>query len=1065
MRRSIFFLVFVLGVWLAQYTAAEQYYKGMPNKSTIKPTPPAPLMAAGLTAPSASDDLISHGVESLPCFSQYKMKAAADEAGNVFLLAHEGLSLKLVNVKTKETYYIPEGNLMWGFLHTGLAIGDGRVHVAWTSDGYTIRYTSMNLVTKEWAPVEHPVKDMSPPWNGQPTPDTQSCALAVNKGRVMIMTSSDQKLKAHFKNPGEGHWTEQEIAPYDWNEPGPGMLVPYGNGFIASYIMGCNQGINCGPRSIAISRWDGEWVRESCLPINNCPSCVSTVKGSDGRLYLSWHEWCNGPPENFCTFGFAEQVNNQWQLEWPWQQDFLSNIEHPPDSGVAVDDKGNVILTQFRYTNSDTSTHMQYRKKGQGWSQRVKKGDGSLITCVYSKLDQMFYLIYIQAGTMKVERLSFGAVVQPSPTPTPTVDPNKPTPTPVPITGEVPQYDIYEIKLTTNKSYGNPFADVTVTGTFYDPAGGSVRMKGFYDGDRTWIVRYRPDSRGVHRYDIGSSPANSDLTGKGAIQALPSRPGNHGPMYRDGPFLTHADGSDHYHIGATAFGLLWDKNDPQDPIGWLNRYLAKGINYYRIANNIYWGTGCWAADGTGWEGCCGEAWANGCWLGTCAWETFPFPADPTYRASHGHPPMDFTKFSLEHFRRLDAVMKHLLKNNAYAEIVFMGNGYGYLDDQWVANDPKIAPMLDYFIARTAAYPNMIFEVANEPRHGCEPEACYKKSMDWANWIMSRVKSSARWIPVAYDAQWVDDPAWLPDPEYHAEWKYYPGVSHRHAWESPNCDIINWHSDRTPGVWWWLAPKQGNILADVLKKPISNDEPHRANYIGEIQPLEIIKSAWLTTFVNGSSYYTIHGVSNAWPNMEWCRACVLDEDIPNDFSIHYSAFWQSVGKFGMNIDNSLIEGNGQHKRAMQKDGHFAYMALDAQSTFKFKVLEDRKYEFGVMDIETGEWILREVKSGSEFSVTLPKMMNMAAYLKPYTVPPTPTPTLTPVPTSTPPPVEATPTPTKKPGGGWMGCGKRVEASAGAAGPEESVGSMLLGMICGILVIYVVNAARRRYHGKN
>ena len=51
---------------------------------------------------------------------------------------------------------------------------------------------------------------------------------------------------------------------------------------------------------------------------------------------------------------------------------------------------------------------------------------------------------------------------------------------------------VQEITLQA-RTYGNPFADVTVQGRFCSQ-GKEVTVDGFYDGGHTWRVRFMPDT-------------------------------------------------------------------------------------------------------------------------------------------------------------------------------------------------------------------------------------------------------------------------------------------------------------------------------------------------------------------------------------------------------------------------------------------------------------------------------------------------------------------------------------------------------------------------------------------
>src|SRR5258708_2112455 len=57
-----------------------------------------------------------------------------------------------------------------------------------------------------------------------------------------------------------------------------------------------------------------------------------------------------------------------------------------------------------------------------------------------------------------------------------------------------------EINLTAQASYANPFTDVDVHCEFDGPNGERVVARGFYDGGRSWRVRFTPTAVGAWSY-------------------------------------------------------------------------------------------------------------------------------------------------------------------------------------------------------------------------------------------------------------------------------------------------------------------------------------------------------------------------------------------------------------------------------------------------------------------------------------------------------------------------------------------------------------------------------------
>jgi hypothetical protein len=55
--------------------------------------------------------------------------------------------------------------------------------------------------------------------------------------------------------------------------------------------------------------------------------------------------------------------------------------------------------------------------------------------------------------------------------------------------------------------YDNPFGDVALEATFTGPSGQLYTVPGFYDGDHTWRVRFRPNEVGEWTYMTHTRPS------------------------------------------------------------------------------------------------------------------------------------------------------------------------------------------------------------------------------------------------------------------------------------------------------------------------------------------------------------------------------------------------------------------------------------------------------------------------------------------------------------------------------------------------------------------------------
>lgn len=118
------------------------------------------------------------------------------------------------------------------------------------------------------------------------------------------------------------------------------------------------------------------------------------------------------------------------------------------------------------------------------------------------------------------------------------------------------QWQVIEFKFTASRStYGEPWKDVKMTMEFTGPGGEAITIPGFWDGGRTWKVRFAPPSPGEWLYVTASN--DSGLAGhEGAITVEPANSDN--PLYMHGGFLkvsengrylTYSDGEPFFWLG------------------------------------------------------------------------------------------------------------------------------------------------------------------------------------------------------------------------------------------------------------------------------------------------------------------------------------------------------------------------------------------------------------------------------------------------------------------------------------------------------------------------------------
>ena len=123
---------------------------------------------------------------------------------------------------------------------------------------------------------------------------------------------------------------------------------------------------------------------------------------------------------------------------------------------------------------------------------------------------------------------------------------------------QVPQWDIFEVSLHA-VSKGNPF-DVPVAADFTSGQT-TIHVRGFYDGNDTYRIRFMPPTQGVWRYETDSEVR--DLNGqKGEFCCVAPAEGQHGPVMPKNTFhFAYADDKPFVPISTTIYGWVNQRSD------------------------------------------------------------------------------------------------------------------------------------------------------------------------------------------------------------------------------------------------------------------------------------------------------------------------------------------------------------------------------------------------------------------------------------------------------------------------------------------------------------------------
>jgi hypothetical protein len=153
-----------------------------------------------------------------------------------------------------------------------------------------------------------------------------------------------------------------------------------------------------------------------------------------------------------------------------------------------------------------------------------------------------------------------------------------------------------ETALVSDRTYSDPFNQVTVDVIFTDPQGRELRVPAFWAGGTAWKVRYASPTLGVHRFRSECSESKDTglhgITGTVEVQAYTGR----NPLYSHGPlrvapnrrYLEHLDGTPFFWLADTWWmGLCHRLQWPEEFRALAADRKDKGFNVIQIVAGLY----------------------------------------------------------------------------------------------------------------------------------------------------------------------------------------------------------------------------------------------------------------------------------------------------------------------------------------------------------------------------------------------------------------------------------------------------------------------------------------------
>ncbi|UCC98182.1 MAG: DUF5060 domain-containing protein [Phycisphaerales bacterium] len=151
--------------------------------------------------------------------------------------------------------------------------------------------------------------------------------------------------------------------------------------------------------------------------------------------------------------------------------------------------------------------------------------------------------------------------------------------------GGIGRWDRFENSATNTKSYRDPYRDVSLNVTYESPDGKKTEFWGFYDGGRTWKIRFMPDEVGTWKYEAVFSDGSGRISGTfecvgsdipGMISADAANPIWFG--YKGGKHVLVRS----FHVGDRFFAENWASENRRSFLDWAQ---GQGYNMLSVASH------------------------------------------------------------------------------------------------------------------------------------------------------------------------------------------------------------------------------------------------------------------------------------------------------------------------------------------------------------------------------------------------------------------------------------------------------------------------------------------------
>jgi hypothetical protein len=275
-----------------------------------------------------------------------------------------------------------------------------------------------------------------------------------------------------------------------------------------------------------------------------------------------------------------------------------------------------------------------------------------------------------------------------------------------PSTSEVGCYEFHEVRVDVSGSrVSNPFVDATVTGSFAEEGGKRTPVDGFCDSEdgRVFRIRFMPSKPGTYSCTVVYREGAFEKTYLGRFRAVESRRKGVVRVDREFPWHFQWDGSRERYFwnGTTAYWLAgWDDENIRQIIDRLDRLKVTRVRA--------------ALSGRVKDG---QAWFENVF----ATPKFSFLLNPWVAknpSSIEEPGFEVTRFNVDYWRKWERILEHARSKDMIVSVIF------YVDGRRPGVDPFGKASMGgadeqryyrYAVARLGAYPNVMWDIANEYR--------------------------------------------------------------------------------------------------------------------------------------------------------------------------------------------------------------------------------------------------------------------------------------------------------------------------------------------------------------